>query len=65
MIPTLDQLAEILYTESYPVDVDRSRVASLSTRPLWERDLWRRVALTAVETLNTAIQAELGKAGKA
>lgn len=63
MIPTLDQLAETLYIASYPVDADRERIAALVTRPEWEQLLWRRVALSAIETINGFVQAEVARKG--
>lgn len=63
MIPTLDQLAETLYKSSYPEDVDRARIAALVTKPAWEQQLWRRVALSAIETINGFVQAELARKG--
>ena len=64
MIPTLDQLAETLYKASYAEDMDRERIAALVTKPEWERLLWRRVALSAVETINGFVQAELARKGE-
>jgi hypothetical protein len=63
MIPTLDQLAETLYKASYSPDADRERIAALVTRPEWEQLLWRRVALSAIETINGFVQAELARKG--
>lgn len=45
------RLSERLYIASYPITADKTKIEPLPIRANWEQDMWLRVAIEALETL--------------